>query len=69
MGRILRQTGSEATGTFCGITYLSNITTIYKINCFGKKKLLFSYYKHISTIILDGKEHRKIKVRILTNNK
>lgn len=65
MGHIVRETGSRVSGNFCDINYVSCITKIYKVNCFGKKKLLFSYYKHLSSIIIDGKEKHKMTIRRL----
>jgi hypothetical protein len=69
MYRVIRKTESEKTGKFefANSTYYSAITTAYRVDWFGRKKVLFSYYKHLSKIVIDGKEHHKLTITILKN--
>ena len=67
MCRVIRKTEAETRGTAAGGTYVASITTAYRVDFFGRKKVLFSYYKQLSKFIIDGKEHRKLSIHILKN--
>ena len=65
MYHLIRKTESERIGQLEFCTYYSAITTAYRVDWFGRKKVLFRYYKQLKKFIIDGKEHNKISITIL----